>query len=234
MTRSLAVKGAVIAGVASAFLCGCHAASYSHSPYPAGHSDGNAPGSSPGSPDQGSSRTGNGTGRSMLPVHSPGAVDWDETLSPGQCHARVIDASSGEYLPDPSCTPGAYDPAVTQANIGSTICAHGWTVTVRPPAPATDKAKENGVAAYSETWSSTTEEDHLVPLELGGANSISNLWPEPNRAGAGSVDNPKDRVENALRRAVCDGRVPLNAARQAIASNWTTALQVTGAGTHGA
>ena len=35
--------------------------------------------------------------------------------------------------------------------------------------------------------------------------------------------NPKDKVEGALNRAVCDGQVTLAAAQNAIASNWTTA-----------
>ncbi|UKA61817.1 hypothetical protein [Arthrobacter sp. FW306-04-A] len=55
-------------------------------------------------------------------VHSPGAVALDEHLAPGQCTARVIDAVAGEILPDAGCTPGAIDPAVTEDDIGSTIC----------------------------------------------------------------------------------------------------------------
>ena len=36
-------------------------------------------------------------------------------------------------LPDPTRTPGALNPEVTQATIGATICVRGWTQTVRPP-----------------------------------------------------------------------------------------------------
>ncbi len=36
-------------------------------------------------------------------------------------------------LPDPAKTPGALNPEVTQATIGTTICVRGWTQTVRPP-----------------------------------------------------------------------------------------------------
>jgi hypothetical protein len=39
-------------------------------------------------------------------------------------------------LPDPACTPGALNPDVTQASIGSTICVSGWTATIRPPTAA--------------------------------------------------------------------------------------------------
>jgi hypothetical protein len=65
---------------------------------------------------------------------------------------------------------------------------------------------------------STSELDHLVPLELGGSNDITNLWPE-----VGKVPNPKDKVEDALKRAVCAGQVSLAAAQNAIAANWLTA-----------
>ena len=39
----------------------------------------------------------------------------------------------------------------------------------------------------------------------------------------GSLPNPKDSVEDALHRAVCDGQVSLRAAQRAIARNWRTA-----------
>ena len=52
----------------------------------------------------------------------------------------------------------------------------------------------------------------------GGANDAANLWPEYP-----PTPNPKDKVENALHAAVCDGKVTLKAAQNAIASNWETA-----------
>ena len=63
------------------------------------------------------------------------------------------------------------------------------------------------------------EYDHLIPLELGGApNDPRNLWPEP-----GGRPNPKDRLENLLRRRVCDGRIGLRDAQREIASDWIAA-----------
>src|SRR5579871_5396607 len=47
-------------------------------------------------------------------------------------------AANGGWLPDPSCTPGALNPDVTQATIASTICKTGWTATVRPPLSVTE------------------------------------------------------------------------------------------------
>ena len=123
-------------------------------------------------------------------------------------------------------TPGASDPAVTQANIGSTICMSGWTSTVRPDTAYTDSLKQaqlaSGYAYQGNTSMAAYEEDHLIPLELGGSpNSSLNLWPEPYAGSDGA--RTKDMTENSLNRAVCDGTMTLAAARQAIATDWHTA-----------
>lgn len=120
-------------------------------------------------------------------------------------------------LPDPGCTPGVTNPAVNQADIASTICASGWTSTVRPPESYTEPLKIQQMGAYGDTGPvSSYEEDHLIPLELGGSPADPhNLWPEP-----GSTPNPKDKVENAARRSVCDGTMALAVAQRSIAANW--------------
>lgn len=134
-------------------------------------------------------------------------------------------------LPDKSCTPGSYNPDVTQSTINSTICVSGWTSTVRPPTSYTNPLKVQGIAdyGYSDTNVSDYEEDHLVPLELGGSpRDPQNLWPEPHSGSENSYS--KDSVENKLKSAVCAGTITLDSARSAIKNNWTTALQVTGIG----
>lgn len=134
-------------------------------------------------------------------------------------------------LPDSHCTPGSYNPNVTQSTIGSTICVSGWTSTVRPSTSYTNALKAQGITdyGYSDTNMSDYEEDHLVPLELGGApKDPANLWPEPHYGSP--TASTKDGVETKLKNAVCDGRITLSAARSAIRTNWTTALKVTGIG----
>ncbi len=157
-------------------------------------------------------------------ISTPKIVIDDMHLAPKSCTAVVKDSRAGQVLPDPKCTPGAVDPAVTQANIQSTICTAGYTETVRPSVTATNKLKTVSLAAYGMAYSPQIEFDHLVSLQLGGASTSSNLWPEPNRDGAPSTTNPKDAVETKLKVAVCANKVTLAAAQQAIASDWTTAL----------
>jgi len=62
------------------------------------------------------------------------------------------------------------------------------------------------------------EIDHLVSLELGGSNDISNLWPEAANPTPGF--HQKDGVENTLHAEVCDGSISLRQAQQEIATNW--------------
>jgi hypothetical protein len=145
--------------------------------------------------------------------------------TPGSCHYTYIGT---DPLPDPHCTPGAVDPQVTQADIGSTICSSGFTSSIRPPEDVTEPEKEASAAAYGYTGSlHVAEYDHLVPLELGGdPNDPANLWVEPpDNPGATSFANTKDKLEGRLNRLVCDGQLPLATAQQAIAGNWVWAYQ---------
>ncbi len=125
-----------------------------------------------------------------------------------------------DILPDPKCTEGAIDPAVTQDNIGSTICVSGYTKTVRPPVSVTEPIKVERMQAYGFTdFPSNYELDHLIPLELGGAPAdIRNLWPEPYYTNPNSYD--KDKFENYLHDQVCSGSMDLKIAQNEIATNW--------------
>lgn len=144
---------------------------------------------------------------------------------PTSCHAR----GSGIFsLPDPKCSPGALNPDVSQATIGSTICRAGWTKTIRPPYSVTGPEKRVEMRAYGARGSIHSYElDHLVSLELGGAvNSYDNYWPEPNYSNAsGFYLNPKDKLENVLRKRVCDGKMGLTVAQKLIATDWMAAYR---------
>lgn len=135
-------------------------------------------------------------------------------------------------LPDARLTPGAASADVTPANINDTICVSGYTSgrrhddgrTVRPSSSYTTALKRQQIVeyGYADTRLADYEEDHLIPLELGGDGyAPRNLWPEPYAGSTGA--RIKDKVENALHRLVCAGQVGLRAAQRAIASNWYAA-----------
>jgi hypothetical protein len=112
---------------------------------------------------------------------------------------------------DPRRTPGVLNPDVTQANIRSTVCRHGWTSTIRPPVSYTNALKRRQMRAYGETGSmSDYQEDHLISLEMGGsASDPRNLWPEPYPRAS-----QMDQIENRLNSEICDGQLTLAQAQQ--------------------
>jgi hypothetical protein len=103
-------------------------------------------------------------------------------------------------------TPGALNPAVTQATIRTTICTRGWTRTIRPPVSYTNALKARQLAQYRLRGPlSAFQEDHLISLELGGnPTDPRNLWPEPYPRAAAV-----DRIENELNDRVCSGSLTL-------------------------
>ena len=120
-------------------------------------------------------------------------------------------AAPGAVLADPVRTPGVLNPDVTQATIGSTICRHGWTRTIRPPVDYTDELKRRQIRAYHESGpSSAYQEDHLISLELGGhPTDPRNLWPEPYPRAS-----EVDQIENQLNAEVCSGSLSLRDAQE--------------------
>ena len=129
-------------------------------------------------------------------------------------------------LPDPVLTPGALNPEVNQGNISRTVCVKGWTKTVRPPAYYTNKLKKNQIRqyGYQDTDPRHYEEDHLVPLSVGGnPTDPRNLWPQPRNSEWNA--ERKDELEFALYKAVCRGEIPLVEAQNAFATNWITAYK---------
>lgn len=146
--------------------------------------------------------------------------------APDSCRSSAD--ATGVVFPDPRCTPGMVDGAVSQATLSTTICRPGgYTSSVRPPESMTNAAKAVSMRSYSIGGpASAFEYDHFVPLALGGASDVRNLWPEPDDPAMTGFDrNAKDVVEVALWRAVCAGRTTLEEARAAIVANWSTARQ---------
>ncbi len=124
-------------------------------------------------------------------------------------------------LPDPDCTPGAIFADATTDK----ICQSGYASSVRN-VPTSEKDQvyaEYGIASH---YPGQYEVDHLVSLELGGSNDISNLWPEAASPTPGF--HQKDKVENYLHDQVCSGKIALHDAQVEIATNWLQIYQQMG------
>lgn len=98
------------------------------------------------------------------------------------------------------------NPSVTPATAGRTICRPGWTRSIRPPTSVTSRWERAHLAPWQDGRDYVV--DHVVPLELGGRPYAPNLQLQ-TKAEA----KAKDRLENALHRAVCSGRVRLQDAQ---------------------
>jgi hypothetical protein len=110
------------------------------------------------------------------------------------------------------------NPAVTQETVGETICVRGWTKTVRPSARYTARIKIKLIRELElpEELLTDFELDHRIPLALGGAPSDpQNLELQPWDEAV-----EKDAIEACLARAVCAGKIGLDAARRAIWTDW--------------
>ena len=99
-------------------------------------------------------------------------------------------------VPNPVLTPGA---VLTTSR--ARVCAPGYSASVR------DVPSAENAAVYARYGIPHVpyehEVDHLVSLEVGGSNAITNLWPEPYAGRWGA--RTKDVLENKLHELVCAG-----------------------------
>jgi len=124
------------------------------------------------------------------------------------CSSPATPAVAPRTSPPPLI--GALNPAVIQATIKTTVCRSGWTATIRPPVKYTNTLKLRQLPKGADP--KAYEEDHLIPLSLGGApKDPANLRPIP-------LDRAKkdDVVETRLHKQLCAGTITLAQAQLAI------------------
>lgn len=150
----------------------------------------------------------------------PVAVTKPKTVAPTSSTAvpqygvqtKTSGCTADQPLPDPACSPGAVLTTDT-----SVICVSGYTQTVRN---VSDSVRQQVFAEYGISYSlhSNYEVDHIISLELGGSNDISNLYPESYTIQYGA--HVKDGFENHLHSLVCSGQMSIAVAQQQISTNW--------------
>jgi hypothetical protein len=130
----------------------------------------------------------------------------------------VLAQQTTPILPDPKLTPGDTFDVTSQD-----ICVPGYAKKVRA-VPAWLKRQayaEYGITQYEP---GDYEVDHLIPLSLGGSNSIRNLWPQSTKTSPWN-SYVKDVLERKLHNLVCAGKLDLKTAQRELASNWIEAYQ---------
>ncbi len=121
-------------------------------------------------------------------------------------------------LPNSQMTPGdTLD--VTVAD----IAVPGYTKKVRN-VPSSVKKQVYAEYGIASRLPKEYEVDHLISLELGGSNSVRNLWPQSYQTQPWNA-YVKDELENELHRLVVSGQMDLPTAQHMIATNWIAAYQ---------
>ena len=158
----------------------------------------------------------------MRTDQSPGSIPPTRSEATHSDPSPAKLSGPADIYPDLSRTPGATNPDITQENLGETICNPGWsTKSIRPPSSYTGRLKREQIQdwSFADNDPRDYEEDHFIPLEIGGHPSDPrNLWPEPYNPAPGA--RQKDKVENQLHREVCSGVITLERAQRIIVQDW--------------
>lgn len=118
----------------------------------------------------------------------------------------IANAQEG-ILPDPRLTPGR-------------VAKHD-----KDRGGVTLAMEQKVFARYRLPWSRRAEFkiDHVIPLELGGADTIDNLWPQRVRIRPYNADRKK-QLAGVLLERVRSGRMTLAQAQEEIRRDWIDAF----------
>jgi hypothetical protein len=97
------------------------------------------------------------------------------------------------------------------------LCTPGYSDSIRPPAAYTTTLKRSQIARWHLKGTiADYEEDHLLPLSMGGAPvDPKNLWPQPWPEA-----KRKDKAERSLHQLVCAKTITPARARRQILKDW--------------
>jgi hypothetical protein len=118
-------------------------------------------------------------------------------------------------LPNSKLTPGYMrDVSVKELCTTSTSAVRNVPELLKKQVFAEYKLLGNDRSVCKEGY----EVDHLVSLELGGANDKRNLWPQ-SYCGTNNAHD-KDKLENELHRRICKGQINIIDAQMCIKTDW--------------
>ncbi len=123
--------------------------------------------------------------------------------------------------PKAGLTPGETRPITLDE-----ICRNPQAEVVAVNIPEETRRKvfsEYGINGRPDSIEVNFEVDYLITPDLGGAESIRNLWPQPYTARWNA--HVKDELEQRLHQLVCEGKVDLATAQHDIAVDWIGAYK---------
>ena len=150
----------------------------------------------------------------------------------GQTNYWPTNLTGGEkipmFLPIPALTPGATMPGVTLEMLKTKGYANGSKSD--PGSKGARNVPQSLKNAVYKRYGldpnpknhQPAEVDHLISIEIGGDNTIENLWPQSYN-GVWNA-HLKDRLEDHLAALVKQDKMPLKEAQDRIRTNWTASF----------
>lgn len=134
-------------------------------------------------------------------------MKWLIALIIGLCVSAACARAQDALVPDRKLTPGR----VAERD--------------KDRAGVTLAMEQKVFARYRLPWSRRNEFkiDHLIPVELGGADTIDNLWPQSVRAKPYGADR-KELLTEVLLTRIRAGQVTVAQAQEQISQDWIDAF----------
>jgi hypothetical protein len=127
-------------------------------------------------------------------------------------------------LPDPELTPGVVRSELSLPE----ICSAKWGKDARAVTAAMKReafrrygysGNDDPRCDNANSRTQRCEIDHRMPRELGGADDLRNIWPQPY-FGTWNAHR-KDRLENLIHRKVCARELTLEEGQAIFLGDWT-------------
>lgn len=120
---------------------------------------------------------------------------------------RAAIPAQQEFLPNPKLTPGRI--GASEKDRGGVTLAMEQKVFARYHVPW--------------EWRARYKIDHLIPVELGGADTIDNLWPQRIKTRPYGADR-KELLTEVLLQKIRAGKMTLAQAQEEIRRDWIDAF----------
>jgi hypothetical protein len=117
-----------------------------------------------------------------------------------------------------SMTPGEARPITVRE-----VCEYQRAVVISHDIPEDKQRQVFAIYGIKSPKQGQFEVDYLITPDLGGTESIRNLWPEPYSAVWNA--RVKDQLEEKLHELVCSGKLDLSTAQHDIAVDWIGAYK---------
>jgi hypothetical protein len=161
------------------------------------------------------------TARERVPI-SVGRLAGAGTVFAGVCLVALVifgtTVNAEGPKPRAAITPGETRPITIDE-----VCRNTEAEVVDLNIPEDTRRKVFAAYGIRAAGRDQFEVDYLITPDLGGTESIRNLWPEPYSARWNA--RVKDRLEQRLHQLVCSGKLDLATAQHDIAVDWIGAYK---------